>query len=76
MASEAAGDPAQAQVCRLCGNAADRSPCPSCDRALEQLRGFPGIDHWEHVAGIASRILQLPAKQRIILEILLLELEH
>lgn len=75
MASEEPTGPARAQVCRLCGSAADRSPCASCDRALEQLRGFPGIDQWEHVAGIASRILQLPAKQRIILEILLLELE-
>ena len=61
--------------CRLCGNPAEVSPCATCDKALDLLRGFAGIEHWEHVAAIASRIVQLPAKERIIMEILLLEME-
>ena len=61
--------------CRLCGNPAQVSPCETCDKALGLLRGFPGIEHWEHVAAITSRIVQLPAKERIIMEILLLEME-
>ena len=64
-----------ASHCRLCDNPAPASPCATCDKALGLLRGFPGIEHWEHVAAITSRIVQLPAKERIIMEILLLEME-
>jgi len=64
-----------ATTCRVCGNPAQTSPCATCEKALELLRGFSGIEHWEHVAAIASRIVQLPSKERIIMEILLLEME-
>jgi hypothetical protein len=64
-----------AASCTVCGNHAETSPCPHCVKALELLQGFAGIEHWEHVAAIASRIVQLPSKERIIMEILLLEME-
>lgn len=61
--------------CEVCSHDAGKSPCEDCARALELLQGFPAIEGWNHVAEIASRIIQLPAKERIILEILLLEME-
>ena len=77
MASDQQGAEADeaATTCGVCGNPAQTSPCATCEKALELLRGFSGIEHWEHVAAIASRIVQLPSKERIIMEILLLEME-
>ena len=67
---------AQMACCDLCGKAAETNPCAVCERALGLLKGFSGIEHWRHVAGLASRIVQLPSKERIIMEILLLEMEE
>lgn len=75
MASELPPADSCAASCRLCGNPAETSPCAYCTKALGLLKGFSGIEHWEHVAAIASRIVQLPSKERIIMEILLLEME-
>ena len=61
--------------CELCDNVTAVSPCDCCEQALGLLQGFPGIEHWTQVAALASRIVQLPSKQRVIMEILLLEME-